>query len=66
MLNQPRKTMDKKDTPFAKLLRENQHAQDFYVSLPMYVKETIAERADNIHTEKDLETYANNLLQGDD
>lgn len=48
------------------LLQNDANASHFFAGLPDYVQETIQERADNIHNQNDLETYANNLLQGDD
>ena len=58
--------MEKKYTNFNHLLENNPAAKQFFNGLPDYVKSSIAQRGDNVCSEKSLHTYANNLLQGDD
>ena len=58
--------MEKKYTNLNHLLESNPSAKQFFSRLPDYVKSTIAERGNNVCSEKALHTYANNLLQGDD
>lgn len=41
-------------------------ANAYFQSLPDYVQDSIQQRGNNIHTEEELQTYADNLLQGDD
>lgn len=48
------------------LVENDEEADEYFRSLPDYVQETIASRADNICSMRDLETYAGNLLAGDD
>lgn len=55
-----------KFTNLNNLLQNDANASQFFAGLPDYVQQTIQERADSIHDQEDLETYANNLLQGDD
>lgn len=57
--------MEKKYKDLFQLIEENRHANQVYSSLPDYVKDSILERADNIHTEDALCRYADNLLSGD-
>lgn len=48
------------------LLENNHRAKEYFMSLPDYVQGMIQQRSNNVHTEKELHTYANNLLAGDD
>ncbi len=48
------------------LLAADPKAASFYSSLPGYIQEAIRQRSDNINSFASLQTYANNLAQGDD
>lgn len=48
------------------LLGQNPAARRFFDTLPDYVQESIRERGDNIHFDRDLRGYAEKLLRGDD
>ncbi len=47
------------------LLSANNTAQQYFSSLPVYVQEMIMQRKQNIHSEDDLRSYAENIVQGD-
>ncbi|MCX7614874.1 MAG: hypothetical protein N2Z65_03875 [Clostridiales bacterium] len=48
------------------LIAQNEKAKRYYMSLPDYVRNQIATRADNVNTYSSLRDYAENLLRGDD
>lgn len=48
------------------LMENCPQANAYFQSLPDYVQDSIQKRGDNIHTEKELQSYADNLLRGDD
>lgn len=47
------------------LIDQNESANSFYSQLPDYVKEMIAQRADQVSTEEELRNYAEMLTRGD-
>lgn len=47
------------------LLKKSGTAQDYYSSLPEYIREMLDQRSGSIQSEDDLRHYAENLLQGD-
>ncbi len=47
------------------LIEQDDAAEEYFDALPEYVKDSICQRADNIRTISDLESYADNLLAGD-
>lgn len=57
--------MNKKYSNLHELLRDDSEARSYYDSLPEYVQETIAERADNVNSLLSLRDYAQNLTRGD-
>lgn len=57
--------MERKYIDLTQLLNENPGAKKFFNTLPDYVQSSIADRGDNIHTDRDLRSYAENLLRGD-
>ena len=48
----------------AELLKDP-NVYEFYQSLPSYVQEMISDRGEDLHSEKELRRYAENLVQGD-
>lgn len=52
-------------TGLSKLIHSCDTARTYFSSLPDYVQGAIQQRADNICTEEDLHSYADNLLAGD-
>lgn len=48
------------------LLRKDEAASRYYLSLPDYVRDQIGTRAGNIESLENLRDYAENLLRGDD
>jgi len=48
------------------LLARDSRAREYFNKLPNYAQDSMRERANNIHTWPDLQTYAENLLTGDD
>lgn len=48
------------------LIDNDDESNEFFSSLPSYVKDAIGQRAENIRSRDALYTYADNLLQGDD
>jgi len=57
--------MNKKYDDLYNLLKDDAEARSYYNSLPQYVRETIAERADNVNSMSSLRDYAQNLTRGD-
>lgn len=47
------------------LLKANHEAYHYFASLPQYVRESIASRAESVNTYSGLRDYAENLLRGD-
>ncbi len=47
------------------LLSADPQAQEYYDSLPGYVKEMMQDRAHNINSFESLRDYSENLLRGD-
>lgn len=47
------------------LIEQDDAAEDFFVNLPEYIQEMIEDRADEIRSLQDLQSYADNLLSGD-
>lgn len=47
------------------LLRKNEAASRYYLSLPDYVRDQIKTRADSINSLDSLKDYAENLTRGD-
>lgn len=47
------------------LLNTSSAAQQYFSSLPDYVQEMILQRRQNIMSETDLRSYADNITQGD-
>lgn len=48
------------------MIEQDQKASCYYNQLPKYVQEQIDQRADNVCSIDALQTYADNILQGDD
>ncbi len=48
------------------LIQQDQKAEQFYNSLPGYVKEQMATRAQGVNSYESLCHYAENLTKGDD
>ena len=48
------------------LIQQDQKAEQFYNSLPGYVKEQMATRAQGVNSYESLFHYAENLTKGDD
>ena len=57
--------MERKYNDLKHLLNENPGAEKFFNTLPDYVQSSISDRGDNIHSDRDLRSYADNLLRGD-
>ena len=62
--------MIEKSNSFAKeglhaLLAQNGDAQDYFKSLPDYVRDMIEDRAQSVQSVDELHRYAENLLAGD-
>lgn len=47
------------------LIKRDRKARNYFLSLPDYVQEQIAERAGNVNTFESLKDYAQNLLRND-
>lgn len=47
------------------LIEKDDGAEEYFDALPEYVKDSICQRAENICSRSDLESYAGNLLRGD-
>lgn len=58
--------MPKKYSGLNELISQSNEARNYYDSLPDYVRESIAERGDNVNSFESLRDYAENLLRGDD
>ena len=58
--------MPKKYESLDVLIAENQSANQYFSSLPAYVKEQMSQRASSINSLASLQDYADNLLRGDD
>ncbi len=48
------------------LLKADPQARQYFDSLPDYVREQISSRPEGVNSLDSLQTYANNLTQGDD
>lgn len=57
--------MDRKYNGLDDLLKHNSRANDYFASLPDYVRGTIQERGGNIQSEDDLRQYAENLVRNE-
>ncbi len=57
--------MPKKYSGLYDLLEEDESAEEYYDSLPVYVKESISARAENINSFASLRDYAENLLRNE-
>ena len=58
--------MSEKYNGLYSLIEQNHKANEYFVSLPDYVKDQISQRAHNINSLESLQDYAENLLRGDD
>ncbi len=57
--------MPKKYSGLYDLLEEDESAEEYSDSLPVYVKESISARAENINSFASLRDYAENLLRNE-
>ena len=57
--------MLKKYPDLYSLIDQEPEADQFYNSLPNYVREMISQRATSVNSFESLQNYADNLLQGD-
>ena len=57
--------MLKKYPDLYSLIDQEAEADQFYNSLPDYVREMISQRATSVNSFESLQNYADNLLQGD-
>ena len=57
--------MIKKYPDLYSLIDQEPEADQFYSSLPDYVREMISQRAESVNSLESLQSYADNLLQGD-
>lgn len=48
------------------LMGEDREAEQYFSSLPDYVRDQMKDRADHINSFESLKDYAENLLRGDD
>jgi len=46
------------------VLEQEKKANEYYFSLPEYVRSSISQRADNVNSFDSLKDYAENLLRG--
>jgi hypothetical protein len=58
--------MDKKYSGLFSLIEEDSKANEYYESLPDYVKQSISAREQNINSFASLRDYAENLLRADE
>lgn len=56
----------KKYQNLRQLISEDTAANQYYQSLPDYVRDQIATRAEGVNSLESLKDYAENLLRGDD
>ena len=49
----------------SELIKSDETANNYYYSLPSYVREHIASRGHNVNSFESLKDYAENLLAGD-
>ena len=57
--------MLKKYPDLYSLIDQEPEADQFYNSLPDYVREMISQRATSVNSFESLQNYSDNLLQGD-
>ncbi len=47
------------------LLKSNPEVYDYFTSLPVYARSMIARRSENVHSYRELKSYADQVLRGD-
>lgn len=57
--------MAKKYSGLTALLKSDMKAQEYYDSLPDYVRSSIDQRPEHVNSLESLQDYAENLLRGD-
>lgn len=57
--------MDQKYNDLYQLIQQDQQANQYYSSLPEYVKDMMSARSDSINSYESLCDYAENLTRGD-
>ena len=57
--------MKEKYNSLYSLIEQNHEANEYFLSLPDYVKDQISQRAQNVNSLESLQDYAENLLRGD-
>lgn len=57
--------MKKSRITLQSLINEDKRAHVYFSTLPDYIRSSIEERGDNIHSFTELRNYADNLLSGD-
>ncbi|MBC3515548.1 hypothetical protein [Neobittarella massiliensis] len=60
---------EKKNTRYQdlyELIDRSEKAHQLFAALPQYVQGMIGDRAENVHTYKELSAFADNLTAGDD
>lgn len=58
--------MHKKYSGLTELINQDAEANQYFSSLPDYVREQISSRGDGVNSLASLQDYAENLLRGDD
>lgn len=57
--------MKKERMNLQNLINEDKKAHVYFSTLPDYIRSSIEQRGDNIHSFTELRNYADNLLSGD-
>ncbi|MGI5959180.1 MAG: hypothetical protein ACOX60_07185 [Massiliimalia sp.] len=62
-MNQTNKVNHSANRSLNQLLQQNSRARDYFVGLPDYVQGMLQQHTFEIHSEEDLKSYAQNVLE---